>query len=67
MATLLASGKVVFACGESGDRNLYPYAELYDPSAGNFTATGSMAEAREAHAATLLPNGRALIGGCPGL
>ncbi len=62
-ATLLASGKVVFAGGESDDGKLYPNAELYDPSAGNFAATGSMAEPRKAHAATLLPDGRVLITG----
>src|SRR5207247_2313216 len=38
-------------------------AELYDPTAGVFMATGSMAAGRQHHAATLLNNGTILITG----
>lgn len=69
-ATLLAAtpsaaaGKVLVAGGSSGTASLAT-AELYDPVAGTFTATGSMGVARQGHSAVELPDGRVLVvGGC---
>ena len=38
-------------------------AELYDPTAGTFVATGSMTTPRETHTATVLGDGRVLLAG----
>jgi hypothetical protein len=60
-ATLMTNGKVL-AVGGNSDFPL-SLAELYDPSAGKFTATESMHFTREEHTATLLPDGSVLITG----
>ncbi len=63
-ATLLPNGQVLVAGGnpQFNRRGLTrATAELYDPSTGRWTLTGSMHEAREGHAAVLLANGQVLV------
>jgi Bacterial Ig-like domain (group 2)/Galactose oxidase, central domain len=67
-ATLLADGKVLIVGGEStvpgsSDLRVTATAEVYDPSTGLFSTTGSMSEARNSHTATLLASGNVLIAG----
>jgi hypothetical protein len=62
-ATLLNNGKVLIAGGSSGSGVFYTIseAELYDPSSGTFTVTGSMNTTRADYSATLLSDGRVLV------
>lgn len=63
--TMLRDGRVLIAGGARniGFRAELSSAEIYDPSTGTFSATGSMTTQREGHTATMLRDGRVLIVG----
>jgi len=66
-ATLLRSGKVLVAGGLGAFQRLDSVAtssaELYDPTTGTWSPTGSLKAARAFHAAALLPSGKVLVAG----
>jgi hypothetical protein len=66
-SVLLSNGKVLVMGGCVNDclSATTRSAELYNPSAGTFTATGSMVQARAEFGIALLANGQVLVvGGC---
>jgi hypothetical protein len=68
-ATLLRNGKVLVVGGYGyigANLTYFSSAELYDPTSGMWTNTGSLKTAREAHAVNLLPNGKLLVAGGDG-
>jgi len=65
VAILLHDGLVLVAGGGDPNNSFLPLmeAELFDPTNGTFTATGSMSKPRAAHTATLLNDGTVLVVG----
>jgi len=71
-ATLLTDGRVLVTggCGvltndDAGLNVTFDSTELYDPSSGTWSKTGTMHDARFYHTATLLQDGNVLVvGGC---
>lgn len=58
--TLLPTGTVLVV---GGQQTSGPVAEIYNPQAATWTATGMLPTSRYAHSATLLKNGKVLIAG----
>jgi hypothetical protein len=67
-ATLLRDGRVLVAGGRSTFpvNSLVANAEIYDPTTGIWSTTGTMRTNRFGHTATLLPDGRVLVAGGTG-
>ena len=64
--TLLRDGKVLVAGGKngnSGGKEFFASAEIYDPQTETWAATGPMTQDRSQFTATLLNDGRVLVAG----
>ena len=66
-ATLLNDGRVLVTGGQTYDNGNNAIttrsAEVYSPTTETWATVGNMADARQQHTATLLPNGKVLIAG----
>jgi len=60
---VLPNGGVLLLGGSDSAGSPLASAELYDPTLGTFSATGSMAQARDWANAVLLANGKVLVSG----
>ncbi len=60
-ASVLASGKVLVAGGRGFGDSPLNSAEVYDPVAGTWSATGSLASAHHGHTASMLASGKVLV------
>lgn len=63
---LLNTGKVLVAGGNDINGSPFNSAELYNPSAGTWSYTGNMNQARRAAVTVLLSDGRVLVAGGAG-
>jgi len=69
-ATLLSNGRVLVAGGDDysvGPEAIMRAAEVYDLASNTWSSAGNMSEPRDAHTATLLPNGKMLAAGGQGI
>jgi len=62
-ACVLDDGRVLIVGGQEMGGQAHASAELYDPRAGSFTATGTMVQARVYPCATRLAGGKVLVTG----
>jgi hypothetical protein len=62
-ASILLTGRVLVAGGESNDLRTLASAELYDPDTGAWTSTADMSAARVRHTAVVLADGSVMVAG----
>ncbi len=60
---VLANGKALLPGGSDLNNNPYATTELYDPSTGTWSYTGSMNQSRRVNITVLLNDGRVLVAG----